>query len=120
LRTSIVSTPAFAAFAIGVSGQASFRSTSSAGSFAVPREAWSLCIGRPACPTYGRSPTAGDAGSSVKAGSIRLITDLGPVGATALGLFANPVATPARPVALRLAPMFACGGGGLEMRAAWW
>ena len=51
---------------------------------------------------------------------MRLITGLGPMAVAALGLFSSPVATQAHPVAMRLSPMFSGGGGGLEMRCAWW
>lgn len=126
LRASIVATPAFSAFAIGLSGLAltSFRSDARLGlvlRFPL-REPLPLCIG-PSCP--GQVSSSGpssdeEASASAKAGSMRLITGLGPVAVAALGLFSTPVATEAHPVVMRVSPMFAFGGGGLEMKCAWW
>ena len=122
-RPSIVWTSSFSAFSIGLSALASVRPGTSATArpFGAPREPLSLCIG-PACPGRARSAaySDADAGSAVKAGSVRLITDLGPLGVTALGLFTNPVASKDHPLVMRVAPIFALSGGGLEMRCAWW
>lgn len=102
-RLRIVWTPSFAAFSTGVSGQAPFRSS--------PRLSLAPFVAQGG---------AGDPSASVKAGSVRLITALGPMGVAALGLFETPLATQAHPVVMRVAPVFGAGGGGLEMRCTWW
>lgn len=122
-RPSLVWTSTFSSFSIGLSALASARPSTLATlrPFGARREPLSLCIGA-ACP--GRAPSSADVdldpGTAVKAGSVRLITDLGPLGVTALGLFTNPVASKDHPVVMRVAPIFALSGGGLEMRCAWW
>ena len=82
----------------------------------------SLCLGI-RCPAVwmvlrpdGEPQTYGAAAST------RVVASLGAVGAAALSLFANPTPAPKRlgAVALRLAPMFALGGAGLELRGASW
>jgi hypothetical protein len=52
--------------------------------------------------------------------SRRAIEAIGPIGSGALALFASPVPTRASPVVMRVLPMFALGGGGLELRGGWW
>jgi hypothetical protein len=124
VRSSIVWTPSFSAFSIGMSGMSLFRSGThvrTVPAFGVRQEPWALCIG-PSCPgrVLKAADSGGDPGAAAKAGSTRLITDIGPVAVKALGLFSTPVPSREHPVAMRVSPMFACGGGGLEMRAAWW
>jgi hypothetical protein len=123
-RVGIVWTPSFSAFSIGLAGQGALRSVTQvtlAPALASRSEPWSLCIG-PTCPGRARSSSDanGDPDASMKAGSMRLINGIGPIAVTALKLFSSPVATAAHPVAMRVSPMFAFGGGGLEMRCAWW
>jgi hypothetical protein len=124
LRPGFVWTPAFSALSIGVSEQTSSRSSMSVtfASLLTPQAPpWKLCVG-PTCP--GRATESGpvdaDGSGAMKAGSLRLVHDLGPAAQAALGLFSSPVASERHPVAMRVSPMFALGGGGVEMRCAWW
>ena len=50
----------------------------------------------------------------------RLVDGLGPVAVAALALFSAPVPKRTRAMAMAVSPMFALGGAGLELRAAWW
>ncbi|HSO34678.1 MAG TPA: hypothetical protein VLT33_19220 [Labilithrix sp.] len=81
---------------------------------------FSLCLGArcPAAWTVLRPD--GDPKTYGSAASARVVASLGAVGAAALSLFSNPTPKRLGSLALRPAPMFACGGAGLEMRAAWW
>lgn len=119
-------TPAFSALSIGVSERTSFRSSMRV-RFASLVSAranapWKLCVG-PNCPgpaSSGTSPIDADGSRAMKAGSLRLINNLGPMAVAALGLFSSPRASETHPIAMRVSPMFALGGGGLEMKCAWW
>lgn len=50
----------------------------------------------------------------------RLVEGIGPVAVAALAIFAAPVPKRSRALAMAVSPMFALGGAGLELRAAWW
>jgi hypothetical protein len=52
--------------------------------------------------------------------STQAIEAIGPIGSAALALFARPVPTRVSPVAMKVLPLFALGGGGLELRGAFW
>ena len=126
LRSGIVWTPAFSALSIGVSEQTSFRSSMrvrfASLVSASANAPWKLCVG-PNCPgraSSGTSPVDADGSRAMKAGSLRLINNLGPMAIAALGLFSSPRASETHPIAMRVSPMFALGGGGLEMKCAWW
>ena len=48
------------------------------------------------------------------------IESIGPVAASALALFMRPEMKKDQSVVVRVSPMFALGGYGLELRATWW
>lgn len=49
-----------------------------------------------------------------------VIESMGPMGAAALSLFSTPPLRKSQSLVLRIAPLFAMGGTGLELRGAWW
>lgn len=119
LHLAGVQAPFFLVFPIGVSGLGSFRSSMRVEPpLALFRNAESLCLGErcwraPSADEGLNGKTAGEAGST------RAITGI-PIGAAALKLFASPVPKANHLLAMKVAPMFALGGGGLEVRCAWW
>jgi hypothetical protein len=112
-----VQAPFFLVFPIGVSGLRSFRSSTRAEPpVALFRNAESLCLGE----RCWHAPSDDDDGKTAgEKGSTRAITGI-PIGAAALKLFASPVPKAHDLIAMKVAPMFALGGGGLEVRCAWW
>ena len=58
--------------------------------------------------------------SSAPNQSRRMIEGIGPIAVAALALFSTPPLKQSQSVVIRVSPMFALGGAGLEMRGAWW
>ena len=52
--------------------------------------------------------------------SRRAIEGIGPIAAAALALFSCPPMKSHQPLVVRVAPMLALGGAGLELRGSWW
>jgi hypothetical protein len=79
----------------------------------------SLCLGVACSPRSTRGDTGPDGRPSGANESARLISSIG-IGSAALKMFASPVPKKASAMALGVSPMFALGGGGVEMRCVWW
>jgi hypothetical protein len=119
-RASLMSAPFFLLLPIGISGRASFRSSTRAEKRSIVTfgDGDVLCLGARCAPRIG-SALVLEAGAAEKKGSTTAVESIG-IGKAALKLFASPMPKRTESYAFGLSPMFACGGGGLEMRLAWW
>jgi hypothetical protein len=121
-RASLMTSPFFLLLPIGISGRASFRSSTRARgperSIVTFGDGDALCLGARCAPRIGASLVL-ESGVAEKKGSTTAVESIG-IGKAALKLFASPVPKRTASYAFGLSPMFACGGGGLEMRLAWW
>lgn len=119
-RANVMPAPFFLLLPIGVSGRASFRTSTrvekpSMVTFGADD---SLCLGARCAPRLG-SRLVLQPGAAETAGSRHAVESIG-IGKAALKLFATPVPKRSATYAFGVSPMFACSGGGLEMRIAWW
>jgi len=119
-RASLMTPPFFLLLPIGISGRASFRSSTRAAKRTMVTfgDDDSLCLGARCAPRLGSRLTL-EPGVAETSGSKHAVESIG-IGKAALKLFANPVPKRQGSYAFGVSPMFACGGGGLEMRLAWW
>lgn len=121
-RFSPLPTAHYLVLPIGVAGEASLGASPRAGAITIDarRGAWSICLGLKCQGARVAGESVVDTSRAASSGSVKLITDLGPIGTAALALFSDPTLRSTRALAMRVAPMFALGGGGLEMRCIWW
>lgn len=119
-RASLMTTPFFLLLPIGISGRASFRTSTrtSKRSIVTFGDGDVLCLGARCAPRIA-SALVLEPGAAAKKGSTSAVESIG-IGKAALKLFASPMPKRTESYAFGLSPMFACGGGGLEMRLAWW
>jgi hypothetical protein len=118
-RASLMMPPFFVLLPIGVSGRASFRSSTRAPkrSMVTFGDDDSLCLGARCAPRLG-SRLMLEPGVAERSGSTNAVESIG-IGKAALALFKSPVPKTKTSYAFGISPMFACGGGGLEIRLAW-
>lgn len=118
-RTSRMPPPFFLLLPIGISGRESFRSSTRAAKKAMVTfgDDDSLCLGARCAPRLGSVLTL-EAGVAERAGSTHAVESIG-IGKAALALFKSPVLKPRASYAFGVSPMFACAGGGFEMRITW-
>jgi hypothetical protein len=118
-RASLMTPPFFLLLPIGISGRASFRSSTRAAKRSIVSfgDDDSLCLGARCAPRLG-SRLMLEPGAAEKSGSTHAVESIG-IGKAALALFKNPVPKTQAGYAFGVSPMFACGGGGLEIRLAW-
>jgi hypothetical protein len=118
-RASLMTSPFFLLLPIGISGRASFRSSTRAAKRSIVTfgDNDSLCLGARCAPRIGSMLTL-EPGAAEKSGSTHAVESIG-IGKAALALFKNPVPKTQAGYAFGVSPMFACGGGGLEIRLAW-
>jgi hypothetical protein len=119
-RASLMTAPFFLLLPIGISGRASFRSSTRAAKKSIVTfgDDDSLCLGARCAPRIGSVLTL-EAGVAERSGSTHAVESLG-IGKAALALFKNPVPKTRTSYAFGVSPMFACAGGGLELRVTWW
>jgi len=119
-RASLMTPPFFLLLPIGISGRASFRSSTrtTKRSIVTFGDDDSLCLGARCAPRIGGKLTL-EPGAAEKSGSTHAVESIG-IGKAALALFKSPVPKPKASYAFGISPMFACAGGGLEMRVTWW
>jgi hypothetical protein len=112
-------TPLFLFLPIGISGDGSFRSSTHAPQLQLDTRALgnALCLGASCTPRTTPVDMKGNPAGAAE--SERLIKSFG-LGSAALALFAAPVPKNKNALAMGVSPMFALGGGGLEMRMVWW
>ncbi len=120
----IVSTPAFSPLrvvAIGVWDAEWLRWTTPAAPLALEKRNYGLssCFGA-TCILPRSAALDVDPKTATPTASTRAILGIGPIGAAALAMFSCPPLPKSRAMAMHVAPMFALGGGGLEMRGVWW
>jgi hypothetical protein len=116
----MMTTPFFLLLPIGVSGHESFRSSVSAAKQSIVTfgEGDVLCLGARCAPRIGSKLMLED-GVAERTGSTNAVESIG-IGKAALALFAPPKPKKSTGYAFGVSPMFALGGAGLELRAAWW
>jgi hypothetical protein len=121
-RAILLTPPFFLLLPIGISGRASFRSSMRARgaerSIVTFGDGDALCLGARCAPRIGASLVL-EPGVAEKKGSTAAVASIG-IGKAAIALFASPVPKRSASYAFGFSPMFACGGGGLAMRLAWW
>jgi hypothetical protein len=61
-----------------------------------------------------------DPTSSAPNQSRRMIEGIGPIAVAALALFSTPPLSKSQSLVIRVSPMFALGGAGIELRGRWW
>ncbi|MDB4935775.1 MAG: hypothetical protein JWP87_2747 [Labilithrix sp.] len=120
LPMKVTTPPFFLVMPISLSRQKSFRSITQ---LPPPLPIDLTALGKPLCLGASCAPkhTAldSDGNPAGAAESARIISGLG-IGAKALALFSSPVPKRSSSIAMGVSPMFAFGGGGLEMRCVWW
>lgn len=82
-------------------------------------DVFTLCLAS-RCPAPWTLRPDADPASYGASASARVVAGFGAVGAAALALFSSPTPKRYGSLAIRLSPMFAFGGAGLEIRGGFW